>query len=218
VVLVGAAGLVLNATASEMNRAADWLQLASAAGVAAIGLWLSWRKGGALILALGRRSDRARALAAAPAYAGVAWREPARSLSAAAFRAHPPGAIAFADDCCVLPDASALEGRFSWRSAAGTVIAAGARPCSGAILVLVFALAQGLFAAGIAATFAMALGTAVTTGALAWMAVFAKSAAMRFAAGEDSRVALIARGLEFAAALAVLAFGVLLVFTTRGGA
>ena len=74
--------------------------------------------------------------------------------------------------------------------------------------MLVFALAQGLFVAGVAATFAMALGTAVTTGALAWMAVFAKSAAMRFAAGEDSRAALIARGLEFAAALAVLGFGV----------
>ena len=84
--------------------------------------------------------------------------------------------------------------------------------------MLVFGLAQGLFIAGIAATFAMALGTAVTTGALAWMAVFAKSVAIRFAAGEDSRAALIARCLEFAAALAVLAFGVLLVFGARGAA
>ncbi len=218
VALVGAAGLVLNATASEMNRAADWLQAGSAAGVAVIGLWLSWRKGAALIVALRRRFDRARALASVPTYAGVAWRAPARSLSAAAFRAAPPGAIGLADNCCVLPDASTLGGAFSWRGAAGTVIAAGARPCSGAILVLVFGLAQGLFLAGIAATFAMALGTAVTTGALAWMAVFAKSVAIRFAAGEDSRAALIARCLEFAAALAVLAFGVLLVFGARGAA
>ena len=74
------------------------------------------------------------------------------------------------------------------------MIAAGARPCSGAILVLVFALAQGLFAAGVAATFAMALGTAVATGALAWIAVFAKSTAMRLAAGENSRLALVAKG------------------------
>jgi ABC-type nickel/cobalt efflux system permease component RcnA len=98
------------------------------------------------------------------------------------------------------------------------VLAAGARPCSGAILVLVFALAQGLFAAGIAATFAMALGVAVTTGVLAWMAVFAKSVAMRLAAGEDSRLALVARGFEFAAALAVLAFGVALMIAARSGA
>jgi len=218
VVLVGAAGLVLNATASQMNRAADLLQVASAAGVAAIGLWLVWRKGGALLLAMRLCLDRAQALASAPDYGGVAWRPPARSLSAAAFRAASPAADA-PDDCCILvPNASTLEGSFSWRSAAGTVVAAGARPCSGAILVLVFALAQGLFAAGVAATFAMALGTAITTGALAWMAVFAKSAAMRFAAGEDSRIALVARGLEFAAALAVFAFGVLLMFGARGGA
>ena len=97
------------------------------------------------------------------------------------------------------------------------MIAAGVRPCSGAILVLVFALSQGLFAAGVAATFAMALGTAVTTGALAWIAVFAKSAAMRLAAGENSRLALVARGFEFAAALAVLAFGVALLIGSRGG-
>ena len=190
VALVGAAGLILNATASEMNRAADWLQLASAAGVAAIGLWLSWRKGGALILALDGvssapgRSPRLPLTLASP---GARRRGACRRRRSALRRRRRSR---LADDCCVLPDASTLEGPFSWRGAAGTVIAAGARPCSGAILVLVFALAQGLFAAGVAAIFAMALGTAVTTGALAWMAVFAKSAAMRFAAGEDSRVAL----------------------------
>jgi nickel/cobalt transporter (NicO) family protein len=117
-----------------------------------------------------------------------------------------------------MPDPAELNGPFSWRAAAGTVIAAGARPCSGAILVLVFAMAQGLFAAGIAAALAMAVGTAVATGALAWVAVFAKSTAMRLAAGKSSRLALVARGFEFAAALAVLAFGVALLLGARGGA
>jgi nickel/cobalt exporter len=98
------------------------------------------------------------------------------------------------------------------------VIAADVRPCSGAILLLVFALAQGLFLAGVAATFAMALGVAATTGALALIAVFAKSTAMRLAASEASRVALVARVFEFAAALAVLVFGLALMFGTRGGA
>ena len=117
-----------------------------------------------------------------------------------------------------MPDPADLNGPFSWRAAAGTVIAAGARPCSGAILVLVFAMAQGLFAAGVAAAFAMAIGTAVTTGALAWVAVFAKSTAMRLASGENSRLALVARGFEFAAALAVLTFGVALLLGARGAA
>lgn len=219
--LVGAAGFVFRATASEMNRAADWLALASYSAVAVIGLWLVWRKGRALIAALSRYVDRRRAAVSAPAYAGVAWRRPAFSLSAAAFRAVAPTGVEAGMVGCGHAhalDPAQLNGPLSWRDAAGTVIAAGARPCSGAILVLVFALAQGLFAAGIAATFAMALGTALTTGALAWTAVFAKSAAMRLAAGENSRLTLVARGFEFAAALAVLAFGVALMLAARGGA
>jgi nickel/cobalt transporter (NicO) family protein len=219
IALVGGAGFVFRATASQMNQAADWIDFASYCGIAAIGAWLVWRKGGALIAALSEHKSRRRALASAPAYAGVSWRQPAFSLSAAAYRAGPPdGADAPADECghMHMPDPAQLNGPFSWRAAAGTVIAAGARPCSGAILVLVFAMAQGLFSAGVAAAFAMAIGTAVTTGALAWMAVFAKSAAMRLAAGENSRLALVARGFEFAAALAVLAFGVALLVGARG--
>ena len=49
------------------------------------------------------------------------------------------------------------------------------RPCSGAILVLVFALAQGLFWAGIAATFVMGLGTAITVATIAVVAVSAEA-------------------------------------------
>ncbi len=217
VALVGAAALLLNATAAQMNAAAVWLSVASSAGVAAIGLWLSWRKGRALLAALRLRGARREAVAAAPAFGGIAWSPPPRTLSAAAYRAAEPGAGARSDLCCA-PDAEAVSGPLSWRSAAGTVIAAGARPCSGAILVLVFALAQGVFPAGIAATYAMALGVAVTTGALVWMAVFAKAIAVRFASGEDSRAALVARSFEFAASLALLAFGLLLVIGAGGGA
>jgi nickel/cobalt exporter len=220
IALVGAAGFVFRATASEMNQAADWIVLASYCAVAAMGLWLVWRKGAALIAALSRHVDRERAVASAPAYAGVSWRRPAFSLSAAAYHAGPPGGGTSVEGCghSHAPDPAQLNGAFSWREAAGTVVAAGARPCSGAILVLVFAMAQGLFAAGVAATFAMAVGTAVTTGALAWTAVFAKSAAMRLAAGENSRLALVARGFEFVAALAVLTFGVALLIGSRGAA
>jgi nickel/cobalt transporter (NicO) family protein len=223
IALVGAAGFLFQATASQMTHAADWIELASYCGVAAIGAWLVWRKGAALLAALTQHAERRRALASTPAFAGVAWERPAFTLSAAAYRAGPPGDMGqLADECghmhMHMPDPAQLNGPFSWRAAAGTVIAAGARPCSGAILVLVFAMAQGLFAAGVAAAFAMAIGTAVATGALAWIAVFAKSTAMRLASGENSRLALVARGFEFAAALAVLAFGVALLVGVRGAA
>lgn len=221
IALVSAAAFIFRATASEMNRAANWLQLASYSGVAAIGLWLVWRKGAALAKALRRHFEHGRAVAAAPAYAGVAWSAPALTLPSLEFRAAPPREATLQPQGCShvhAPDPALLEGALSLRHAVLTVIAAGVRPCSGAILVLVFALAQGLFAAGVAATFAMAVGVAATTGALASIAVFFKSTAMRLAGRQTSRALLVARGFEFAAALGVLAFGVALMVSARGGA
>jgi len=73
---------------------------------------------------------------------------------------------------------------FCWRDAAPVVFAAGSRPCSGAILVLVFALSQGLLTAGLVAVFAMAAGVAITVSGLATLAVFARRMARRMAGGE----------------------------------
>ena len=87
------------------------------------------------------------------------------------------------------------------------IFAVGLRPCSGAILVLVFALAQGLFLAGIAATFVMGLGTALTVATIAVVAVSAKGFARRLSMGSEGRSAVVLRGLEFAAACVVLFFG-----------
>lgn len=84
----------------------------------------------------------------------------------------------------------------------------GLRPCSGAILVLVFALAQDLFWAGIAATFAMGVGTAITVAAIATLAVSARGIARRLSGASDGGGALFMRGVEVAAAGLVLLFGV----------
>jgi ABC-type nickel/cobalt efflux system permease component RcnA len=110
------------------------------------------------------------------------------------------------------PDPATLKGNFSWRTALITLAAAGSRPCAGAILVLVFALSQGIFWAGVGATFAMSLGTAITTGALASIAVLAKNLAERLAGASSRRGELALRGLEFAAALLVFVFGFGLLF------
>ena len=95
----------------------------------------------------------------------------------------------------------------NWREMAGVVLAAGLRPCAGALIVLVFASVQGLFWAGVAATFAMALGTALTTGALAALAVFFKFAALRLAGGGSLRGARAVATLELLAAAFVVALG-----------
>ena len=87
----------------------------------------------------------------------------------------------------------------------------GIRPCSGALVVLVFALAQGIFWAGIASTFLMALGTALTVAVLAAIAVGAKDLARRLTSGGDGRrAAQVMLSLELLAALFLTALGAVL--------
>ena len=86
----------------------------------------------------------------------------------------------------------------------------GVRPCSGAIIVLVFALSQGLFLAGVAATFVMALGTGMTVALMAVLAVTARSAAVRLAGIDSPVTGRIVRAAEILAAAAVLMLGLIL--------
>jgi nickel/cobalt transporter (NicO) family protein len=99
-----------------------------------------------------------------------------------------------------------------WREAATAVLAAGVRPCSGAILILVLSASQGILWAGLAAVLAMSLGTGLATSLLAAMAVFLKRIALSVAAGglQGPLALLLLRLLEAVAALAIVAFGLLL--------
>ncbi len=108
------------------------------------------------------------------------------------------------------PEPEELAGPGGWHRGLSAIVAVGVRPCSGAIIVLVFALAQGLFWAGVASTFVMGIGTAITVAAIATLAVAAKAAAKRFAAGRNGYGTLVLRGVEVGAAFAVMMFGVLM--------
>ncbi len=107
-----------------------------------------------------------------------------------------------------MPAAERIDSARTWRARAGIVLAAGSRPCAGAVLVLVFAMAQGVPLAGILAVLAMAAGTALTTTALAALAVFAKRAALALAGGRGQAGAMAVGGLELLAAAFVLVLGV----------
>jgi nickel/cobalt transporter (NicO) family protein len=105
------------------------------------------------------------------------------------------------------PEPRELTGKHWLRRGLAAIIAVGLRPCSGAIIVLVFALAQGLFWIGVASTFAMGLGTAITVAAIATLAVGARGLADRFAKARPGAGMLLLRGLETAAALVIVFFG-----------
>ena len=77
-------------------------------------------------------------------------------------------------------------------------------------MVLVFAFAQEVYWAGVAATFIMGLGTALTVAAIATLAVAAKGLAARLAGRESRGGTLALRGLEFAGAGVIVLFGAFL--------
>jgi ABC-type nickel/cobalt efflux system permease component RcnA len=74
----------------------------------------------------------------------------------------------------------------------------------------VFALAQGIFWAGVASTFLMALGTAIAVAVLAALAVGAKGFAERLANGNDRRAERVMLALELLAACFITALGAVL--------
>ena len=92
------------------------------------------------------------------------------------------------------PEPEELKGPHWLRRGLTAIVAVGLRPCSGAIIVLVFALAQGLFWIGVASTFVMGLGTAITVAIVATIAVGARGFAGRLAKAKPGAGMLIMRG------------------------
>ena len=226
ILIVGISAWVLNATAKTMCKAEGAIEIASYGLIALFGLRLVWVKGRTFIRAL-------QAVQPVPALAGVPHdhdhghhhhhdahdhhdhghdhhrHDHDHAHAQAQPQAHH-GHDHVHDEHCGHshgPTPSELAGPGGWRRGFAAILTVGIRPCSGAILVLVFALAQGLFWAGIAATLLMGLGTAITVAAIAVVAVSAKDIAARLSAGRDGGGALFMRGIEFAAAGVVLLFG-----------
>jgi len=196
VVVVGICAWLLNATAKTMCGAEKAIEIASYTLIAAFGARLVWTKGGGFM----------RALQTKPM--------PAMAVAHHHDHGHDHDGHVHDEHCGHShgPTPDQLAGPGGWQRGLGAIFAVGLRPCSGAILVLVFALAQGLFWAGIAATFVMGLGTAITVATIAVIAVSAKDLAQRLSAGRDGGGTLIMRGIEFGAAGLVLLFGLGLLF------
>jgi nickel/cobalt transporter (NicO) family protein len=209
VVIVSICAWLLNATAKTMCGAEKAIEIVSYALIAAFGARLVWTKGGGFIRAL-----QAPRPALAMASAGHGHGHDHHHDHHHHDHDHGRDQHVHDEHCGHShgPEPSELAGPGGWRRGFGAIFAVGIRPCSGAILVLVFALAQGLFWAGIAATFVMGLGTAITVAAIAVIAVSAKDLARRLSAGTEGGGTLVMRGVEFGAAGLVLLFGVGLLF------
>jgi nickel/cobalt exporter len=212
-----------------MSRAVNVIEIVSYALIVLIGLRLLWVKGRAFI-ATARTLNRPAAVGAAvtpadPHHGHEHRHAPAQhggrdhadhdhghqhGAGHAQHRDHAHDDHASAWGHAHAPEPEELAGPGGWKRGLSAIVAVGLRPCSGAILVLVFALAQGLFWAGVVATFVMGLGTAITVAAIATIAVGAKAWAGRFADARSGYGMLAMRGIEVGAAVVIIAFGALL--------
>ena len=204
IAIVGIAAVLLNATAKTMGNAVRVIEIVSYALIVLIGLRLLWVKGRALLHLLrpgahdhhGHGHDHHHGHGHAHDHGHDHHHDDEEEASAWG-HAHAP-------------EPAELKGPHWLRRGLTAIVAVGLRPCSGAIIVLVFALAQGLFWIGVASTFVMGLGTAITVATIATLAVGARGLAGRLAKAKPGAGMLLLRGFETAAALVIVAFGALL--------
>ena len=173
IVLVGILAIIFNATGLQMQALSNRLETVSAAVVMLLGAWLLWGQLSRYVLA-----RPVEALAG-----GHSHNDHKHTHDHGHDHAGHEG---HGHSHAHLPEPGQLDGAWSWGRALWLAGAVGLRPCSGAIIVLVFALSLGVFWIGAAATFAMAFGTAITVSVLAALAAGSRSLAGRASAGMGS--------------------------------
>jgi ABC-type nickel/cobalt efflux system permease component RcnA len=190
-VLVAILVLALRATGMQMRLMEAWLETISWGLVALVGAWLVYYQlrgafAGRAAHAHGHGHDHGHHHDHAHDHHGHDHHAHDHAREHQHGHTHQNAHGDSCEICAHVPDPSQLKGDWSWKRALALAFAVGVRPCTGAILVLVFAIGQGLMWAGVLSTFAMAIGTAITVSVLAASAVGFRELATRFAGGEAS--------------------------------
>ncbi|MEM7024673.1 MAG: nickel/cobalt transporter [Pseudomonadota bacterium] len=187
IVVVGGAMLVLGQSIRATQHAATMLEAASYGLVMLLGLFLVWRG---------------------------ARRLYARQAAVPAVGHHGSGAHAGHDHdahaCCHGhgPSAADLAAPPSLHHFVMTVLSVGLRPCSGAVLVLVFAAGVQHLLAGVAAVLAMSIGTGITVASLAVLSVYARRTAFVLADHLSGSIAAVFDVIAVLGGILIALFGV----------
>jgi nickel/cobalt exporter len=208
IVVVSALIFLVGSAGTATKDAAAFLESASYALIAAMGGYLLWTA------FAGYRQRRA--LVHAQANSGAVQFEIIHPLNAGHVHVHDHGA-----DCncghAHVPTAKDVAGKWSWGKAFSLAFAVGIRPCTGSLLVLIFANALGLYWAGIASTFAMAVGTFITVSCVATVAVYSKQLAERLAARDTKWMGYFATAMRLGGGLGIMLFGTILFLASLYG-
>ena len=219
VAIVSIIALVLKGTSIAMTSTLGVFESSSFALVALLGAWLTWTKGRAFLRLVMPRAARGHDHHHGHDHAHA--HHDHDHTHGDAYPDHPDPHHVHGPDCGCghnhLPDADLASRKLSLREALAAIFSIGLRPCSGALVVLVFALSLDLYWVGVASAFVMAFGTALTVSSLAIIAMTSKGLAQRFLGGEGTgRARLLTAGLEAAAAVFVLFVGLVLFVASFG--
>ncbi|WEZ82500.1 nickel/cobalt transporter [Rhizobium sp. 32-5/1] len=207
ILLVGATYLVLRGSSISMTQATHFLEVVSFGLISAFGGWLLFRKLRAMAASRAAVQDHGHSHDNHHEHTHHNRDHHAHNHG---HQNHAHGEVCDTCGHAHAPDPAMLRGdRFALREAWSAIIAVGLRPCSGALIVLSFALLNGLYLGGILSVFAMSIGTAMTVSLLATMAVTAKGFAVRYTSSEAVAVR-VGNGIEIAGALLVLVLGLIL--------
>ncbi|WP_343554273.1 nickel/cobalt transporter [Pantoea sp.] len=176
--------VVLQTSSRQMHLGSYWLEKGSYLLVMALGCWVGWRALRTLRQLL----------------------RPAPKMQIHALRPHHQH-----DEHCGcghahLPSAAQMDQAVSGKTQALVVFSMGLRPCSGAIMMLLFAKVIGVYAWGVASAVAMAIGTALTVSAMGLLVQRSRRLAEKLGAGNGN-----SQRVKMLMSLLALAGGALLV-------
>ena len=208
IVIVGSLVLLVHNASAMARDVAGFLESASYAMIAAMGFYLAWT-------GLRRMAPKVASMSK-PQFAGAQQFELVSRPGSGGVDQHTH------DDNCGCghahaPAAAAVRGDWSLSRAVALAFSVGIRPCSGAILVLITSYSLGLFWAGVASTLAMGFGVFLTISAIAALAVFAKSTALKFAATDNPALVFTVKIGKLVVGLGIAALGAVLFWASLGG-
>lgn len=100
-----------------------------------------------------------------------------------------------------------------WKTRAGVILAIGARPCSGAIMILLFSNALGIVSWGMAAVMTMALGTALSIMGLSLAVRYARNSTAALFGERGGNLPWLVPALKIAGGLMLIFFALVLFLT-----
>ncbi|MFS7247634.1 nickel/cobalt transporter [Rahnella inusitata] len=203
ILLVSVVLSVLQLSSRQLHQSSFWMEQGSFILVILLGLLLCWR-------ALKRVYHTLKSLRPVPAMK-------IRSISTQGAQPHVH------DDHCGcghqhVPSDKQLQAGGDLRTQIAIVLAMGLRPCSGAVMVLLFAKVIGVYSWGVISAIAMAIGTSLTVSLIGVLVFYSRALAVKLSASRTPAVwqriawSLLALG----GGIVLLVAGILL-YSTAGG-